>query len=86
MDVEVAAPLAGEQQRRVLGYARLVELFENRVRTSDAFPSLSRHYARFERNALILVVRGSFISRSYSADSTATKAILPSALLCIPHP
>jgi hypothetical protein len=44
------------------------------------------HHARVERNAFTLVVRGSFISRLYSGDSTATSATLPSALLCKPHP
>ncbi len=39
------------------------------------------HHARLERNALILVVRGSFVSCLYSEDSIATSAILPSALL-----
>jgi hypothetical protein len=39
------------------------------------------HYARVERNAFTLVVRGSFISRLYSGDSTAISATLPAALL-----
>src|SRR6266566_3510636 len=39
------------------------------------------HYARVERNAFTLVVRGSFISRLYSGDSTATSATLPPASL-----
>jgi hypothetical protein len=44
------------------------------------------HYARLERKALILVVRGSFMSRLYSGDSTASSAIFPSALLWMPQP
>ena len=56
-------------------------VFENRVRTSDSTSVTVTPYARFERNALILVVRGSFISRLYSGESTAIRAILPSALL-----
>ena len=38
-------------------------------------------YARVERNALILVMRGSFSSCLYKGDSTAISAILPSELL-----